>query len=411
MSYWQLLLKHPRTLFFGFLTSFFSGLGQTHFVALFSPVIMVQYGLSHSDYGSLYSLMTLLSGVFINFLGPTIDRYDIRWVSLVVGLGMVFSQALLFTEQSLILVGLGLFGLRLLGQGMCPSIGSIAIARYFTQNRGKALSLSSMGFPLFEGVMTPIFALILFHFNFKVVSIILMISLLVIFIPLTFTLTRFIPDFNKQNFNEDKANTPIKEEQKSWTRKEVFFDKTIYLILPQALISPFALTGIFFHQAILANTKSLSLTLMATGLSFFAVGRILNSFVTGPQVDRYTAVKLFPFYQIPMALGFLVLAFFNEFWVVGLSYFLFGLTVGAGSTVKSAIWAELYGVRHLGAIKSTLATVIVFSTSISPALFGIYFDFYQDAFFLLFGLFILTLMASALSFWVLKSKNQFFSTQ
>ncbi len=402
MSYWQLVIKHPRTLAFGFLTAFFSGLGQTHFIALLSPSVMLSYNLTHSDYGSIYSFVTLVSGFFISFLGPAIDRYDIRKVSVLVGLGLVISQMLLLSQENLLFVALGLFGLRLFGQGMCSSISSISIARFFNQERGKALSISSLGYPIFEGLMTPAFAFMIIALSFKSTSAILIFTVLLLFIPLVWTLTRKIPDFNLQIFTTEDKNKSDSSSTKDWSRKDVLRHPKFYLILPQVLMPPFALTGLFFHQAALADIKSLSLPLMATGLSFFALGRILNSFVTGPQVDRYTAIKLFPFYQIPMALGLLTLALFDQAWSVLLGYFLFGLTVGSGGTIKSAIWAELYGVRHLGAIKSSIATIMVLSTSLSPALFGYYFDFYKDDFALMISLSLLTVFSSILSFFVLK---------
>lgn len=44
--------------------------------------------------------------------------------------------------------------------------------------------------------------------------------------------------------------------------------------------------------------------------------------------------------------------------------------MGVIGNVKSALWAELYGLRHLGAIKSMMASVTVVSTAASPALAG-----------------------------------------
>jgi hypothetical protein len=38
--------------------------------------------------------------------------------------------------------------------------------------------------------------------------------------------------------------------------------------------------------------------------------------------------------------------------------------------VVSAFWAEAYGVRHLGAIRSLVSGISVFGTAVSPVLFG-----------------------------------------
>ena len=91
--------------------------------------------------------------------------------------------------DSLYGVVLGLFGLRLFGQGLCSSLSSITVARFFDQQRGKALSLSQLGFPVFEGVITPLGAVIIAHWNYNTLSWILCVSLILVFIPLCLFLT------------------------------------------------------------------------------------------------------------------------------------------------------------------------------------------------------------------------------
>ena len=52
----------------------------------------------------------------------------------------------------------------------------------------------------------------------------------------------------------------------------------------------------------------------------------------------------------------------------------FGATAGSVSTASSAIWAELYGTAHLGAIRSLAMAIMVFGSALSPVLFGVLFD-------------------------------------
>jgi MFS family permease len=129
---------------------------------------------------------------------------------------------------------------------------------------------------------------------------------------------------------------------------------------------------------------------------------VINTFLTGPWVDRFTAVKLFPYYQFPMALGFLILGLGQNSWAAPLSFLLSGFSVGSGGPIKSAIWAELYGVKHLGAIKSSFATLMVLSTAASPALFGWILDRSQSSAPLMLILTFLCLVSSALAGWGIK---------
>jgi len=52
-------------------------------------------------------------------------------------------------------------------------------------------------------------------------------------------------------------------------------------------------------------------------------------------------------------------------------YFVFlGGSVGIGHTAVSAMWAELYGVGSLGAIKSLVTALAVLSSAIGPVVIG-----------------------------------------
>ena len=54
--------------------------------------------------------------------------------------------------------------------------------------------------------------------------------------------------------------------------------------------------------------------------------------------------------------------------------FLTALSSGIGMSLSSTLWAELYGVRHLGSIKSMTASLGVLSSALAPPVFGILLD-------------------------------------
>jgi hypothetical protein len=49
---------------------------------------------------------------------------------------------------------------------------------------------------------------------------------------------------------------------------------------------------------------------------------------------------------------------------------LIGVTMGFGNSTKSALWAELYGEDMIGTVRSLFASIMVFSTALSPFLMG-----------------------------------------
>jgi len=92
--------------------------------------------------------------------------------------------------------------------------------------------------------------------------------------------------------------------------------------------------------------------------------------VTGLLIDRYSAIRMVPLVALPMGVGLVVLAYSTS--LVGAAVFLVltGITAGSQSTTTAPFWAEMYGSRHLGAIKSLGAAAMVFCTALSPFVIG-----------------------------------------
>jgi MFS family permease len=66
----------------------------------------------------------------------------------------------------------------------------------------------------------------------------------------------------------------------------------------------------------------------------------------------------------------LTIGLVDSAWGVVPYMLLLGIQSGLYFTVVSALWAELYGVTHIGAIKSLYASAMVLSSAIGPVLMG-----------------------------------------
>jgi len=142
-----------------------------------------------------------------------------------------------------------------------------------------------------------------------------------------------------------------------------------------ALIAPsFIFTGLIFHQVHLAETKGWPLELLAASFTLYAMGSVVMMISTGPAVDRFSAHLLTPVSLTPLALACLVLFATNS--PLGAPVFLglLGLNAGVSHVLKGALWAELYGTAHLGAIRSFDHAVMVFSSGLAPAAMGLLID-------------------------------------
>ena len=146
------------------------------------------------------------------------------------------------------------------------------------------------------------------------------------------------------------------------------------MLLPAVLAPAFVSTALFFHNLEIAAVKGWSAAWMTGNYWIYAGGSILASLASGPLIDRITAARVLPAFLLPIVLGLLIVwAFDARFWV--LPYLLLvGLTSGVGNTAVTSLWAEVYGVRHLGAIRSLAVSLMVFSSALGPLAMGALMD-------------------------------------
>lgn len=368
MNYSALLKKEPKPLLFSMTNSFFSCYGQSHFLALFSLAIFQYYQINNTTFGTLYAIATLLSAIVLPFAGPWIDSVDVRKYCLGITVGLFVGLWLLFLTPKTAGLFFALFLLRLCGQGLCTHVNGVSTARYFGKDRGKALSLTNIGFPLAEGLFTPLIAFLVTLWGPKDSVYFLMMMLMIIYFPITFFLTAKNKQFNKPDRTIEEVDGHTNPE--NWTPRQVLKHKVFYLLISHSIFPAFSLSGFLIYQISYAQSKNWPLNIIAFSMSLFALGRLISAFMAGPLVDKLGSVRLFPFYQMPLTLAFFLMWYFDKPSIASVGLLLCGLTVGAAAPIKSSMWAELYGVGHLGAIKSLFATIVVVVTAISPLFFG-----------------------------------------
>jgi len=140
--------------------------------------------------------------------------------------------------------------------------------------------------------------------------------------------------------------------------------------LPAVLAPSFIGTALFFHHLTLAELKGWSAAWLTGSYWVYAVATVLATLAAGPLIDRITAMRVLPGFQLPLAVGLLVIwAFDDPIWVWPYLFFM-GLTSGIGYTAITALWAEVYGLQHLGAIRSLAFAILVFATALGPAVMG-----------------------------------------
>ncbi|MEL7161652.1 MAG: MFS transporter, partial [Bacteroidota bacterium] len=372
MTIRQLLRQHPRYLSFGFLHYFFSAAGQTFFISLFVAAMTERMGWAEGTFAGLYSGVTLVAAFTLPVIGAQVDRLRVRYVSTVTALLLILGCITLGLTTNFYLLAVALFVVRLGGQGVLPLIGSTTIGRYFTSGRGKALSASIIGISVAEVMLPPGVVLLLQELGYATVWLIAAGVLAVVFIPSVWLLIRRYDNFQRADTvaAEQAAASPEVAEQFSWTRGQVLRDRRFWLLFPAFIFIPFLFTGLVFNQAVLAADRGYTAAWMAVGLSTYGFVRVLLLLSAGSVTDRYGAARLLRFVYVPVLLGLVGLLLLRGQVAVPLFFGLMGVTAGVESVLWPALWAERYGPRFLGSIKSTVRFLVVLASSAAPVAFS-----------------------------------------
>ena len=362
-----------KIIIFGFVFTFFSCIGQSFFIGLFNYNIRDELNISHGEFGTIYGVATLCSSLTLIWLGKKIDDLKLVNYSILVTI-FLFVAALFFSfVNGVIFLLIGLFFLRLSGQGLMAHTASTAISRFFEKRRGKALSYSWFGMSL--GVfLLPVLMVYLLSFIYWRDLWIQTSIVILLFLPIFSLFTvKNITISSREDVKGDIHNKT--STVKSWKRNEVLRDLKFYTMLPALLAPAFIITGIVINQSFIIESKGWNDYAIAKAFMLYSVFTVITLFLSGLLVDRFTSRKLLPILNIPLLLSLLVLMLFKHPYSAFIFMGLLGVTNGLTNVLLSSLWAEIYGVNYLGSIKALTGSLMVFSTALATAVFGLLIDF------------------------------------
>jgi len=362
MTYLAFVRKERRLLSFAISFTFFSSFGQTFLLSLFVPYFLSAFELSNASFGTLYSLATLTGALALPYLGQWIDRIPLRNYSMYVATGLLIAAIMMSISWHVIMLFVALIFLRLAGQGLSSHTAQATMARLYDRDRGKALSISALGFPVGEAILPSLVAFMMVYMHWRTVWGFVAGLIAFVFIPVLWALIK------------NESTTVEKSEDEVGTTKEnyskIFRDYRTFYTIPAILMPPFWVTGLFLYQVSAAGDMGWNAAVIASAFIAFAISRIISGLISGPMIDRFSAQTLFPFLLIPMMIGLVFAIVFSGIWTAFVYMGLVGVTLGLSSTFKSSLWAELYGTKMIGTVQSLFASIMVFSTALSPFLMG-----------------------------------------
>jgi len=362
-----------KIIIFGFVFTFFSCIGQSFFIGLFNSNIRDELNITHGEFGTIYGIATLCSSLILIWLGKKIDDLKLVNYSLLVVIFLTFAALFFSFINGIIFLAIGIFFLRLSGQGLMAHTASTAVARFFVRSRGKALSYIWVGMSLGEFLLPVITVYVLTFIYWRNLWQGLAVIILLLLPIFTYLTIKDINIFSREKENENQANNNIGL-IKSWTRKEVIRDLKFYSALPAMLASSFIITGIVINQTFIIESKDWEKFAIAKSFMIYSLLTVATLFLSGFLVDKLTSRKIFPLLNVPLLLSLVILVFFDHPYSAFVFMGFMGISNGLTNVLMSSFWAEIYGVNHLGSIKALTGSLMVFSTALATAVFGILID-------------------------------------
>lgn len=373
-SYFRFAAENRRFLAFGFLLSFSSSFGQTFFIGVFGPELRAELDLSHGDWSLVYMAGTLASALVLPWSGRFVDRVDLGAFTVVVSIGLAAASFVMITADHVVFLVLAIFLLRQFGQGLMSHVSVASMVRYFEANRGKAISMGAMGFTAGEAVLPLIAVLAIAGIGWRLTYAVAGLFMLVAVIPLALWLLKGHRERHQRHLEALVTPAFAEARGRQWTRAEVLHDPRFYILLIGVSAPSLIDTGLFFHHLHLADVKGWSHEWLTSNYIVFAATTFATMLVAGRLVDRIGALRLVPLHLLPLGFGLVVVALFDAPLIATLYLFALGISSGLAFTSVVAMWAEMYGVRYIGAIKSVVTAASVFASALGPPFMGVLID-------------------------------------
>ncbi|MFT4727036.1 MAG: MFS family permease [Granulosicoccus sp.] len=357
------LRDNARWLAGGVLLTFFSSVGQTFFIASFAGAIRADFGLSHGGFGLIYMAATLGSALSLVLIGRVLDTVAVFKVATVLIILLSGASFLMATAKTVPVLLLTIYLLRLLGQGMMTHTAMVAMGKWFVVERGRAVSVTTTGHQLGEGILPIALVALLAITEWRAAWQLASIVLLIIALPLSYWCL-------STPRSPSTKDLQVSESGRQWTRSETLRDLPFWAVCTGVLAPSFIGTSVFFHQVHLSEIKDWSSEVIAGSFIVMAITSVIVGLITGQLVDRFTARKLLPFFLFPLTIGCALLSVASDPWTMAVFMFLLGSSYGVSGAVFGAIWPEVYGTRHLGAIRSVVSAAMVFASALGPGATG-----------------------------------------
>ncbi|MGH2316271.1 MFS transporter [Planococcus sp. SE5232] len=362
------------------LSQFFSGPGQTYSNSIFIDYYIEDFGWSRSTVSGIYSAATLTAGFLLFFVGRLIDRNGSRKMAVAVSIALAVACFFNSFVTSLVMLFIGFFFIRLLGQGSMALISSSLIPQWFVKKRGLAISIAAIGGLVSSAAFPLLNVWLIESFGWRSSWLILGVIIIVCFTPLALFLIQNSPE--EMGLLPDNGDKLRKEPEKmaieevSWSVKEASKTRAFWLLLLCAAIPGIVNTGLTFHLVSIFAQKSLSLETAASILSLTALIGLPVTFITGILLEKVKVQYMLTLVFAGELLSLFLLQKADFLAAAVIFGLVWGVSMGIERIVMAVVWPNYFGRKHIGSISGISMAMVVTGSALGPLPLGIAFDLF-----------------------------------
>jgi MFS family permease len=340
-------------------------------ISFFIPVMHAELGIPLFYFGLAMSARQLAFAFASPFLGRGIDRFGARplllLVSIIAGV-TVFSLSFVESRWHLVLL-IGLLGLIGLQGAGGELYGSVVVAKWFKQNRGRAMSIIFLGMPVGIFFFTPLTQYVIAEFGWQFAWQAFGISgaCLMFFGSI---LLRSAPSESDCSESVDAAFTsrqPIQAGHQ-WTRSQAVRTSAFWKVSISFGILMFTISTVAMFRVPHFIDQGLSAEWVAVAFSAEALISAMVAIPVGMLIDRYP-IRYLTAIGYSFAITMLLLTIYTdtkiELFIATAS---FGLGAASVIIIQNAIWPAYFGTENIGSVRGlAMPVTLIFATLGAPA--------------------------------------------
>jgi MFS transporter, OFA family, oxalate/formate antiporter len=349
--------------------------GQTYAFSAFLDHFIADLDISRSLASTLYTAGTLAASFVLPFVGRQFDRRGARLLvaltSLLLGLACIYMSFV----RSALMLGIGFFLLRQLGQGSLSLVSKNVINIWWVRRRGLVMGIGGVAGALLSGLFPYIINTLIPLYGWRLTYVILGATLILVMLPLGWIFLRdrpedhgLQPDGGTGNTDDKAGGAPL---ENNWTRAQALRTSAFWLVAAGLASMSMLNTGLTFHLFSVFKDSGLSSTVAASVFVPIAATAAIVQLVGGLLIGRVPIRFLLSLSLLFMGLNLLLAPALDS---LGMAYF-FGVCMGVQGglemIVSSVIFANFFGRRHLGSIAGFASTLLVAASALGPMPIGV----------------------------------------